>query len=263
MSPQFWHSVWLHWTWSAVIVGFIVLAVYIAFIGPYRHKIPASRPVPGGIWIYFVLGMLVYLIAFASPIDYLGDVYSFSAHMVQHMLEVSVMVPLMILGLPDWLVSWGLKWRPLYRLMKLGTQPAVAILGFDVIFDGFHFPVLYDLTLTNDVFHVVEHLLFFVGAWMVWWLILSRNTEIPRLTPGWRLLFIFFAFDGMMPPAILIFMWNSPLYWPYERVPHIFGFGPVTDQHIGSLIMMGFMVVSYGWAALSAFLQYDMGEWYE
>lgn len=256
-------QVWPHWTWFALVTAVLLTAGYLAVVGPLRRRFPRSAPVSLGVRGAFVTGMAVYALAFGSPIDYVGDTYLFSVHMIQHMLEVSVMTPLLIVGIPDWLMQWALSWRPWERLMTAGTHPVAALVGFDAVFDGFHFPLLYDLTLTNDAFHVFEHVLFFIGAWFVWWRILSRIPEIPRLTPGWRLLYVFFAFDGMMPPAIVIFMWNRPLYGPYVHAARIFGIGPVADQRLGALIMLMFMVVSYGAAAIKAFLEYDMAGWYE
>lgn len=258
MSPL-WAGILEHWSVAAGAIG---LAVEVGYVWLGRHLGGGARPTAGQ-QVWFALGMLTYLVAFASPLDYLGDRFLFSAHMVQHMLEVGVMVPLLLLGVPAEMMRWMLKWRPAISFIRVGAPPAVALIAFNLVFDGFHFPVLYDLTLTNAWFHVFEHLLFFLGAILLWWNILSPLSEFPKLAPGPRLLYLFFAFDGMMPPAILILMWNHPLYWPYQLAPRLLNWSVVTDQRAGSLIMLAFMTITYGWAAVVAFLHYDMKGWDE
>lgn len=174
------------------------------------------------------------------------------------------MVPLLLKGLPNWLWSWAFQWSPFKRAFGAMVNPFTALIVFFLIFDNFHWPLLYDLTLTNESFHVLEHLLFFFSAAFLWWPVLSTHPEFPRLTPGLRLIYLFFAFDVMMPPAILILMWNSPLYTPYTEAPiRLFGLSPVSDQKLGSVIMIIFGAVSNAIAAFSAFAKFDMSQWYD
>ena len=65
---------------------------------------------------YFYAGLVVILIALASPIDSLADKL-FWVHMVQHVLLLTVAAPLIVLGAP-----WMSIWRPL----PLGFRRSVA-----------------------------------------------------------------------------------------------------------------------------------------
>lgn len=265
MAPS-WQSIDTHWSWVAIVTGCAMEIGYLILVKRFQNtRDPAGdlSTTSAAQILWFTLGMAVYVLAFGSPLDYVSDRYLFSAHMVQHMAEVSVMVPLLFWGTPVWLVRRALAWAPLRRLLGWGTVPWVAVIGFDWTFDVFHLPVLYDLTLTDPAFHVLEHLLFFVGAVFLWWNVLSRLPEMPRLQPGKRLLYLFFAFDGMMPPAILILMWNHALYGPYAAAPRLLGLSPVSDQRLGSLIMMAVALTTFGAAAVTAFTAYDMTGWYE
>lgn len=208
--------------------------------------------------------MFCYFFAFFSPLDYISDDYLFAAHMVQHMVEVSVMVPLLLKALPNWLWSWAFQWPLFKKAFKVVVNPTVAIIVFFLIFDNFHWPALYNLTLVDPTFHVTEHILFFFAAAFLWWPVLSTHPAFPRVTPGWRLVYLFFAFDTMMPPSILIILWNKALYTPYLAAPvRLFGWSLITDQRVGAIIMLVFGIVSFAIPALFAFSKFDMGQWYE
>ncbi len=258
--------VWRYWVWSAFGIGFLLWGAYLLLTGPYRRVFgsAAGDPPSGLQQFYMTLGMLLYFFAFASPLDHLSDEYLFSAHMVQHMIEVSVMVPLLLKALPNWLWSWAFQWEPFKRAFGFLVNPFVALVIFFLIFDNFHWPPVYELTLVNETFHVTEHILFFFAASFLWWPILSTHPEFPRLKPGIQLLYIFFAFDTMMPPTILILMWNHPLYYHYTQAPvRLWGLSVMSDQKLGSVIMAVFGFVSNIIPALAAFSKVDMARFDE
>lgn len=254
-----------HWSYWAFAIGFFMWLLYLLVTGPFRKWFADSKAPSIPQHLYMALGMLTYFLAFASPLDYISDRFLFSAHMVQHMLEVSVMVPLLLKSLPDWLWTWAFSWAPFKKLFGVLVNPFVALIVFMLIFDNFHWPVLYDLTLTNPAFHVTEHLLFFFTATFLWWPALSTHPTYPRIAQhGLRILYLFVAFDVMMPPAILILMWNHPLYYPYTEAPvRLFGLSPVSDQQLGSVIMLVFGAISNGIAAIGAFRHWEWNQWYE
>ncbi len=253
-----------HWVYWAFAIGGFIWLLYLWVTGPGRRHFAESQPATAAQHVYMTLGMLAYFFAFATPLDYLSDNFLFSAHMVQHMVEVSVMVPLLLKGLPNWLWSWAFSWAPFKKAFGAMVNPFVALITFMLIFDNFHWPVVYDLTLVSDPFHVTEHVLFFFAAAFLWWPVLSTHPDFPRIqADGLRILYLFFGFDVMMPPAILILMWNHPLYSPYADQPiRLFGLSPVSDQRLGSVIMILFGAISNGIAALTAFTRYDMSSWY-
>ncbi|NMP23120.1 cytochrome c oxidase assembly protein [Sulfobacillus harzensis] len=257
---------WQHWSFTAFAIGFFLWILYELFTGPYRRLLGAQNAAPpsSAQQIYMALGMIAYFFAFASPLDYISDNYLFSAHMIQHMVEVSIMVPLLLKGLPNFLWTWAFQWTPFERAFRAMVNPFTALIVFLMIFDNFHWPVIYDLTLTNETFHVFEHVLFFFAASFLWWPVLSTHPDFPRITPGFRLVYLFFAFDVMMPASILILMWNHPLYIPYAEQPvRLWGLSPVSDQRLGAVIMIVIGFVSNVIAAFPAFARFDMSQWYD
>ena len=73
-----------------------------------RAAAPAPRPGAAGRrpWqvASFCAALLVLLFSLNGPMHDLSDYYLFSAHMVQHLLLTLVFPPLLIAGIPGWLL---------------------------------------------------------------------------------------------------------------------------------------------------------------
>lgn len=106
----------------------------------------------------------------------------------QHMLEVMLMTPLIMYGIPDWLIRPVLKRKPSAALLKAWTHPVAAAIIFNLCFSLFHLPVIYNEALVNDSFHLFEHAVFFVTAFFMWWPLMSPLPELHRLQSGGKLI---------------------------------------------------------------------------
>jgi putative membrane protein len=258
------HPWWTYWDPVAFMVGLAFVAVYLVAVTILRRRVAPEEPFTPGRLAWFLLGIALYECAFASPLDFISDEYLFSAHMIQHMLEMFVMTPVIYLGMPRWLQRWLLARTGLARVWSTAVNPVFALVSFMVVMDAFHLPALYNLTLARDAFHVFEHCLFFVVSVLMWWPVLSELPEWPRLGPSARLLYLFFNLDGMLLPSILIFMWESPLYPAYALAePRLFGLSPLGDQRLGAVIMLGMSCISLAVAAVGAFGRWEAASWYE
>jgi cytochrome c oxidase assembly factor CtaG len=215
----------------------LLIALYLYAIGPVRKKHHLADSVKRSQVVLFIVSMLVMFLALASPLDELGDEYLFSAHMVQHLLITLVAPPLLLLGTPGWLLHPLLRNRVLLGIGKALTHPFVAFFLFNMNFWLWHAPSLYNATLSNENLHIFEHMLFIVTAVIYWWPILSPAKELPRLSLGGQVLYLFLS--GMPSVALgagLTFM--QPLYSPYIQQPiRAWGISPATDQQLGGLIM--------------------------
>jgi cytochrome c oxidase assembly factor CtaG len=215
----------------------LLIALYLYAVGPLRKKYQLADSVKRSQVVLFIVGMLVMFLALASPLDELGDEYLFSAHMVQHLLITLVAPPLLLLGTPGWLLQPLLRKRVLLGIGKVLTHPFVAFFLFNVDFWLWHAPPLYNATLANENLHIFEHMLFIVTAVIYWWPILSPVKELPRLSLGGQVLYLFLS--GM--PSVALgagLTFSPPLYAPYIQQPiRAWGISPVTDQQLGGLIM--------------------------
>jgi len=223
----------------SIFLGTALLGgVYLYGVGPLRRRYGWAPEVKRRQVVAFLVGTSIMFLALVSPLDELGDEYLFSAHMVQHLLITVIAPPLWLLGTPGWLLQPLLKQPIIKRSLQILTKPPVAFFLFNGIFALWHLPVLYNLTLTNENIHILEHLMFMSTAVLNWWPILSPlPDELPRLPYGSQILYLFANCQVMVGLGALLLFIGQPLYIPYLAAPRLFGLSAADDQTVGALIM--------------------------
>lgn len=235
LGLTFWLTAW-NWEPSIVIGTALLVGLYLYGIGPLRRKYHLADEVKRGQVVAFLLGVFSIFLALVSPLDELGDSYLFSAHMVQHLFITIVGPPLLLMGTPGWLLQPLWRNRTVFLIARVFTFPALAFFLYNADFWLWHAPPLYNATLENQGIHILEHVTFIVFGVLYWWPILSPSEELPRLSLGGQVLYIFLA--GMPTVALgagLTFL--PPLYAPYLAAPRIWGLSAAVDQQLGGLIM--------------------------
>jgi putative membrane protein len=157
--------------------------------------------------------------------------------MVQHMLLIYAAPPLMLLGVPAWLLRPVLKLPGVFPVARALTRAVPALLLFNVVFAAFHVPLYYDTIVGYHPFHIAAHLVFIALAVITWWPILSPLPELPALPYPLRMIYVFAqTFSGFIVGA---FVTNAPtvLYSVYLNAPRTWGLSPLDDQKLGGLIM--------------------------
>jgi putative membrane protein len=235
---------WLHSNWHlepTVIIGAVVLAaLYIVWTGSKNRDAAGElvNPVTSGQRTLFMSGLVVLVIALNPPLDDLSDYYLLTAHMVQHMLLMFAVVPLLLLGTPDWLLTKVLSPRPLRAVWVAITQPIPAALISTAIFVVWHFPFAYDAAIRHQPIHVAEHNLFLLAAAISWWPVLGPM--LPGQTRLSPLLQCLYLFALSLPSGILgafITLSNPDTYASYVGVPEIWGIDRTMDHELAGLLM--------------------------
>ena len=232
---DFWLTQW-NWEPSIVIGTALIIGLYLYAVGPLRKKYHLAEHVKKAQVFSFLLGMSIMFLALVSPLDELGDSYLFSAHMLQHLCITIVGPPLLLIGIPGWLVDPLLRKPVIFRIAKVLTFPALAFFLYNFDFWLWHAPPLYNATLENQNIHILEHLTFIVFGVIYWWPVFSPSALLPRLSIGGQVLYLFLS--GMPTVALgagLTFL--PPLYAPYLAAPRVWGLSPAADQQLGGLIM--------------------------
>ena len=230
---------WWQWHFHPDIVFGVVLleGLYLLGVGPLRKRFALASSVEPRQVALFSLGVLVLYVALTGPLHELADNFLFSAHMVQHLLIVLVTPPLLLVGIPGWLL------RPLIRpslVLTAGrflTNPLIAFLIFTAVLAAWHLPLLYDLTMSNHAAHVTEHVMFIASAVIMWWPLMSLLPELPRASYPIQMVYLFFMTLPMGFIGAAITFSHRVLYPWYDNVPRLWGLSAVADQQIGGLIM--------------------------
>jgi putative membrane protein len=230
---------WFTWNLDPILwlgmIGFV--AAYFYAIGPLRQRCHLGPPATSRQVAYFLLGTLTLAFALVSPLDFVGDHYLFSAHMIQHMLLIVVVPPLWLLGAPGWLLAPLFQREPVRQIARVITNPIVAFLLLNVALYLWHIPPLYSAALGNEALHIVEHLMYIALGVLFWWVVLSPVEEAPRVSRGVAIIYLFLACQPMVLLGALLTFAPAPVYLPYVAAPRITPLSPLTDQQLGGLIM--------------------------
>lgn len=242
-------SVFAEWSLPPALTILIVLSACIYLRGWFAIRRTRAAQFTGLRLSSFLLGLAVLWIAIASPLDGFADVL-LSAHMMQHLLLMSVVPPLLLFGLPvvpllRGLPPWILRpvLAPLLRLSllrRLGRwliSPLVAWLAMNITFLGWHLPAAYDFALQNEYWHDFEHICFLAGSLLFWWCII-RPWPTQHHGNTWGLLFYLISAD-LVNTALSAFLafCDWPVYRYYVTHPNPFHVLPLSDQILGAVIM--------------------------
>jgi putative membrane protein len=225
-----WHAhfdVWL-------ILGSVVGAYLIAC---RRHERATGVATATRTRRLFLLGMAVLWLGADWPIHDLAERYLYSMHMVQHLLFTLVAAPLLIVGMPAWLLRAFLRPPSVRRVFRFLTQPLVALIVFNGLLLFSHWPAVVEVSVRSELLHFGLHVALLGSALLMWWPIVSPLPELPPLSPPAQMLYLFV--QSLVPtiPASFLTFGRTPLYPIYETFPRIWGISALTDQLIAGLIM--------------------------
>jgi putative membrane protein len=206
------------------------------------------------------LGVL--FVSLTGPLHDLSDYYLFSAHMLQHLLLAFAMPPLLLYGVPGWMVRPLLPRGRLAAWARRLTRPSGAFFVFNAVLVAWHLPPLYNLAMEVHPVHVVQHLMLMAVSVVLWWPLMSPVAELPRAPYPIQLLYLFVVGMPMIGVSIFITMADSVLYPYYAAAPRVWEWlTPRDDQHLGGLIMwipgglvflVAVSVVFFRWQAAGA-----------
>ena len=226
----------------------VLICLLLATLGVYLYEtVPIIRRRGWGphlsVWRPICLSgaLIVLAMALLSPLDGIGERYLFWVHMVQHMTLTLVVAPLILLGLPGWMVDGlvqnqhvrGITRRLLCPLLR----PLPTLLISQSILIAWHVPAMFELALRNAIMHDIEHLSFMVSGILMWWPILSRSRVLPRSEPIWLIPYLFIL---PIPTAVLgalITFSRQVIYETYALAPRLSDISALQDQELSGLLM--------------------------
>jgi cytochrome c oxidase assembly factor CtaG/polyferredoxin len=237
------------WTFDAkAAVGILVaLAVYLRGWIILHRTLPA-RFTTWRLWV-FAGGMAALWIAIASPLDAFSSLL-LSAHMVQHLLLMSVAPPLILLGAPLLPLLRGLPrkiardgvgpflaWPALRRFGNALTNPLSCWTVMAVTLAAWHVPAAFDLALRSPGWHKVEHGCFFGASLLFWWPVVRPFPSKPQW-PVWSMPVYLLAADLLNTGLSAFLTFSDHVFFrPYLDVPRLFGTTALGDQSCAGVIM--------------------------
>jgi putative membrane protein len=223
--------------WALVMAMAVGYALALRFLAPGRA--PAGRP-PASVrqQLAFFAGVAALWLGADWPIHDISEGYLFSVHMVQHLLFTFVAPPLLLLGMPQWLLRALLPTGRGMAIVRFFTRPLVALILFNAVIAITHWPSLVDLALRVELVHFAIHSVLFVTATLMWWPVVAPLPELARLSPPAKMLYLFLQSILPTVPASFLTFANTPIYRFYASVPRVWPWlDVVTDQRVAGLIM--------------------------
>ena len=171
-----------------------------------------------------LLGLLAIGVAIASPVAML-DHRMLTAHMVQHLLLMTIAPPLIFLGVPP------------FRGARV--HPAVCWLAATVVLVGWHVPAAFRFGMESAPAHVLEQFSFLAAGLLFWWPVFE-----PR--PRWSILL--YLFLATLPCDVLsgFLVFSDRVAYPvYLCTPRNSGWSALEDQQCAGALMWTVVTIVY------------------
>ncbi len=252
-----------------------MLGLIAAYAAALRYlsqgRAPAGQPPASGKQkVMFGLGMAALWSVSDWPMHDLSEGYLYSAHMVQHIVYTFVAPPLLLLGIPPWMLRMLLGAPKLMAVMRRLTKPLVALILFNALVAFTHWSGVVDASLRSEPLHFSIHLALFSAAMLMWWPVIAPLPELSKLSEPGKILYLFAQSILPTVPASFLTFADRPIYEFYATVPRMWGLSALTDQLIAGLIMKiggGLLlwsviaVVFFRWHAKEESDEIDEVEW--
>ena len=167
---------------------------------------------------------ILFLIAMAGPLDWLGERRLMSAHMVQHILLLSVIPGLVIF-------AWPRQWSD---ATISGTAAAGCLLGGVGAIWLLHLPMVLEAGLDSSWLHEGQHLVLLAAGILI---------ALPLTAAGYGLGFaaaFYLVAAELSIGALGIWLAWSPelIYTTYGQAPRTWGLSPETDQALAGALLL-------------------------
>src|SRR5216683_2842001 len=226
-------AVFASWSveWETLLLLLAIAAVYLR--GWLRLHAELPHKYTSGRLASFLGGLFAVVLALESPVDAFGALL-LQAHMIQHLLLISVAPPLLLLGqpvvpfmrgLPRWVFKDALgpflSSRELKLFGRAIVHPIVTWFALSAAIVVWHLPRLYDLALRSPGWHQAEHACFFWSAVLFWWPVIGVWPGDP-IWPRWAMIpyLLFAGMVNMGLSAVLSFS-DRVLYSTYSLAPRL------------------------------------------
>lgn len=225
------------WNFDPVLlaVTLALLGGYLAAVGPLRERL--GEDVSRRKVILFIAGWAVLALAVFSPLDTIGRRYLFTASALQLLLITSLAAPLMLAGLPEWLVERLLPLRALRQMTRGFLFAVVAIVLFNGALLIWQITPLFEASLRNTAAHNLRLLTLLVAGIINWWPLLTPLDRHTRFASPFQ---IFYIAAESVPLDLfgLVCIFVGHVFYPtYANAPRLFGVSALNDQALAGVLL--------------------------
>jgi putative membrane protein len=200
------HAMWGSWDRTVLLPAMLAL-IALWYLRGRGWRRTEDWGAPG-----FLLGLLTIWIAMGPPLG-MRDESLLTAHMVQHLLLMTIAPPLMLMAAPVSALLLGLpgqrvrqmigRWLDAWALRDAGPTPgqlAICWLTATMTLVIWHVPAAFALGWHSSAWHLIEQLSFLIAGLIFWWPIAQPWPSAPA-GPQWSL--VLYLFLATLPCDIL------------------------------------------------------------
>jgi putative membrane protein len=242
---------------SASVVVFLLVVALVYIRGWLRVRSPGPSTVERWSAASFLGALLLVWVALGSSMArYVHE--SLTAHMVQHLLLMTLAAPLIWLGNPIMPILCGFPRtfqrtlvrtlsgsKALKRLGRAMVHPAVCWLAAAGTLVGWHIPSLFALGMRSQAWQAVQTTTFLLSGLLFWWPVV-RPWPAARERTAWTILL--YLFIATLPCDILsgfLVFCDRVVYSVYSAAPRTFGMSVLEDQQCAGALMWTCVTVAY------------------
>jgi putative membrane protein len=215
---------------SSASVGLAIAFAAVAALYLRRKGVAVSRLRATA----FVAGLVALWAAVASPLSGLDEGH-LTAHMIQHLLIMTIAAPLLLLGEPG-LVFWP-------RARRFTVHPLICWCAGTLVVLVWHVPGIFEFGMR---WHALQHATFFVGGILFWLPVIAPFPTEWRWNRWMIPLYLFFATmpcDGLS--AFLTFC-GRIIYPRYDAIhAHHGTISALDDQMRAGALMWFWVTIAY------------------
>ncbi|WP_223700360.1 cytochrome c oxidase assembly factor CtaG [Sutcliffiella deserti] len=271
------------WSPFMLITTIIIISLYLYITGNGRKHFSDTEEISNKQRTFFIVSLILFYLVKGSPIDLLSHLM-LSAHMTQMAILYLVLPPLLLMGMPAWLLRKVINMPIIKPVFRFFSKPLIALVVFNAIFSLYHIPVVFDIVKVDMTLHTAYTTIMFLAAFIMWWPLVNPLPEEQRLSGIKKIGYI--MADGILltPACALIIFATEPLYATYSELtawlaalelcvpagtlagldlggPELFNALPlVEDQQLGGIIMKIIQEVMYGSILAYVFFQWARKE---
>jgi len=202
------------------------------------------------------MGLLLVWVGLGSPLSVL-DHDLLTAHMLQHLLLMTLAPPLILLGAPlkllpqrtlprlVELIARPLRWIPMGQVGRMLLHPAVGWIGATATLVVWHVPRAFMFGLRSEMWHGIEQASFLVTGLLFWRPVVEPSRNAVKWPESSILLYLFFA---TLPCDILsgfLVFCDRVVYPTYLSSPRRVGLTALADQQCAGALMWTCVTVVY------------------
>ncbi len=247
------------WTWEPHAVGWVVIAAMaVAYTVALRRLGPAHAaggPSSTGRHIASFVGGLVALgLALTWPVVDLARSWSLLIHMIHLSLIALVAAPLVLLGLPRWLVDLATRPVGVDAAVRRITSPLVATVIFNSVIIASLLPPVMELAARSAGVSACVDVVVFAAAVVMWTPALRLLPGPPQLSSAARVGYLFV--QSILPnfPALIFIFAHHPIYAPFAHGARVaLGISALADQQLAGVVakLVGICIL---WGAAAVIL---------